>query len=158
MPAHVLGEQGAAVRGAPDVHGLRSREEEHVPARLVEAVAPVGLLAEHEEVLVEMPDLVGRVAADEQASAEEPVDLPHLVVVEAARVEGVQHARPRRQLAEKEVLGREPPQRRKRAGRALQRPVRIEEPRADDGGIRMLIREPGKLLEAVTDHPGVGVQ
>ena len=158
MPAHVLGEQAAAVRGAPDVHGLGAGEEEDTPTRLAEPVAPVGLLAEHEEVLVEQADLVRGVAADEQAGAEQPVDLAHPVVVEAALVEGVQGLRPRRQLAQEQVLGREPPEGWKRARRALQRPVGIEQTRSDDRRVRMLIRKPGELLGAVADQPRIGVQ
>src|SRR2546430_9685245 len=105
MPAHVLREQAAAVRGAADVYGLGAGEEENAPTRLAEPVTPVGLLAEHEEVLVEQPDLVRSVAADEQAGAEEPVDLAHLVVVEAALVEGVQQPPPGGQLGQEREPG-----------------------------------------------------
>ena len=75
------------MRGAADVHALRAREEEDLPARLPEAVAPVRLLAEEEEVLVEQADLVDRAPADEHARAHDELGLAHLVVVEAARVE-----------------------------------------------------------------------
>ena len=69
VPADVLAEHPAAVRRAADVHALRAREEAHLPAGLAEAVAPVGLLAEEEERLVERADLLDRLAADEHARA-----------------------------------------------------------------------------------------
>ena len=140
------------------MHHLGAGEEVDAPAGLAEAVAPVGLLAEHEEVLVEESDLVRGVAPDEQAGTEEPVDLAHLVVVETALVEGVQRTRARRQLAQEEVLGREPPQRRKGARGALQRPVGVEQPRPDDGRIRVLVGEPRQLRDAVAGDPGIRVQ
>ena len=105
---------------------LRAREEDDLPARLREAVAPVGLLAEEEEVLVERPDLLDRLAPDEHDRAHHELGLEHRVVVEAARVEPVQRPRPRRELAQEEVLGREPPQRREAAHGALQRAVRVQ--------------------------------
>src|SRR4051794_10868258 len=56
----VLHIQLAAVGGAADVHDLGVGDEHDAPARLPEAVRPVGLLAEHEEVLVEQAHDVGR--------------------------------------------------------------------------------------------------
>ena len=47
------------------VHHLGARVEQHGPARLNEAVAPVGFLAEEEERLVERPDGLDRGAAHE---------------------------------------------------------------------------------------------
>src|SRR5262249_45731437 len=52
----ILDVEPAAVRGAADVHDLRVGDERDTPARLTEAVRPVRLLAEHEEVLVEEAD------------------------------------------------------------------------------------------------------
>src|SRR5204862_3536875 len=113
-------------RRAAQVHDLGAGEEPDLPPGLAEAEAPVGLLAEHEEILVEEPDLVGGVPPDEQAGAEEPVDLAGLVVVEAALVERVQRARPRRELAQEEVLRRQPPERREGPRRTLQGAVLVE--------------------------------
>src|SRR5437764_7935225 len=64
LSADVLGEEPAAVRGAADVHHLGAGEEVDAPAGLAEAVAPVGLLGEHEEVLVEESDLARRVGPE----------------------------------------------------------------------------------------------
>src|SRR5581483_12225619 len=52
----VLREQAASVRRAADVDDLGVGQEPDRPARLAEAVEQVGLLAEHEEVLVEEAD------------------------------------------------------------------------------------------------------
>src|SRR5262249_60191295 len=95
LPAHVLCEQPAAVGGTTDVHDLRARKEPDAPTGLPEAVAPVGLLAEHEEVLIEEADLVGGVPPHQQAGPEEPVHPPGFVVDEVTLVEPVQHARAR---------------------------------------------------------------
>ena len=85
---------------APPTCTTSPREEEHLPAGTAEPCHPVDLLAEHEEVLVEQADRVGRLAPDEQRGAVEPLDLAHLVVVEAAGVERVQALRARRELAD----------------------------------------------------------
>src|SRR5205823_776890 len=69
VPAEVLAVEPPAVAGAADVHDLGLRVEPGRPARLPEAVAPVDLLREHEERLVEEPDPLGGGAADEQARA-----------------------------------------------------------------------------------------
>ncbi len=158
VPAQVLAEEPAAVRGAADVHALGAREEEDLPAGLPEPVAPVGLLAEEEEVLVERADRVDRLPADEHAGAHHDLRLEHAVVGEAAGVERVQELRSRSQLAQEEVLRREPPGSREPAHRALQRPVRVREPRADDRGLRVLVRERHEPFERALGQPGVGVQ
>ena len=158
VAAQVLAVEPTAVRRAAHVDDLGAGEEEHLPARRAEAVAPVRLLAEHEERLVEQADLVGGRAPHEQRGAVEPVDLAHLVVLEAARVERVQQRRTRRQLAQEEVLGREPPQRGEPARRALQRPVFVQQTRADDRRLRMRLRELHEPLDRVADDPRVRVQ
>src|SRR5580765_2234352 len=56
VATYVLAEHAAAVRGAVDVHELRVGREPDLPGGLAEAKAPVRLLAEQEEVLVERPD------------------------------------------------------------------------------------------------------
>ena len=119
------------MRRAADVHALGAREEHDLPARLPEPVAPVRLLAEEEVVLVEEADLVDRLATNEHARAHHDLAIAHLVVVEATRVERVERPRSRRELAQEEVLGREPPQRREPAHRALQRPVRVQQARPE---------------------------
>ena len=62
---HLLAEHAPAVRGAAHVHDLRAGEEQHLPPGAHEAEAPVRLLAEDEEVLVDQADGVDRRAADE---------------------------------------------------------------------------------------------
>ena len=136
MTEKVLAVEAAPVRGAADVDALGAREEEDLPARLPEPVAPVRLLAEEEERLVERPHLVDRVPPHEHARTHDELGLAHLVVVEAARVERVERPRPRRELAQEEVLGRQPPQGREPAHRPLQRPVRVQQARPDDRGAR----------------------
>ena len=59
-------------------------------SRPPEAVEPVGLLAEHEERLVEEADLVGRLAAHEQRRPVERLDLAVALVAEPGAVEGVE--------------------------------------------------------------------
>src|SRR5438105_8797586 len=120
-----------ACRGAADMDELGARREQHLPARLAEAVAPVRLLAEHEEVLVEEAYGSGGLPPYEQAGAHQELGLAHLVVVEAGAVERIQGTRAGGELAQEEVLRREPPERRKPTHRALQRPVGIEQARAD---------------------------
>ena len=116
---------------------LGRRREDDRPAAVGRAAHPVDLLAEEEVTLVERADLLERRAPDEHARAHHPLHGALLVVGEATAVEGVQRLRPRRELAEVEVLRRDAPERREAADRALQRPVGVEEPRADDGGARM---------------------
>ncbi len=157
VAAEVLPIQAPAVGGAADVHTLGSREEEHLPAGLPEAVAPVGLLAEEEVVLVEKPDLVDRAPADEQARAHDELGLAHLVVVEPTRVEPVQHGRAGRELAQEEVLGRQPPERGEAAHRALEAPVLVQEPRSDDRGLGPPVGERHEPPERVADEPRVRV-
>ncbi len=145
-------------RGPADVKDLRLGVEEHLPAGLDESVAPVALLVEHEEVLVEEPDGVGGVAPDEHRRAHHELGLADGVVIEPARVERVQRPGTRGELAQEEVLGREPPDRGKPAHRPLQRAVRIEQLRADDGSLRMLVGEGDQLLQRAVLQPGVRVQ
>ncbi len=145
------------------MHDLRTREEEHLPAGAAEPCHPVDLFAEHEEVLVEQADGVGRLATDEQRWAVEPLDGTHLVVVEAAGVQRVQAPRARCELADAEVFGGESPERRLGAHRALQRAVGVDEPRPDDRGLGVLVREGDQLVETVASlivrlDPGVGVE
>ena len=158
VAADVLAEHPAAVRGAADVHALGAREEDHLPARLAEAVGPVRLLAEEEERLVERADLLHGLAPDEHAGAHQELRLAHLLMVEAARVEPVQRLRARRQLAEEEVLGGEPPERREAANRPLQRAVGVEQPRPDDRGVRVLVGEGDEPAQRALGQPRVRVQ
>ena len=158
VPADVLAEHAAAVRGAADVHALRPREEDDLPAGLAEAVRPVRLLAEEEERLVERADLLDRLAPHEHAGAHQELRLAHLLVVEPARVERVQRLRARRELAEEEVLGREPPERREAPHRPLQRAVGVEQPRPDDRGVRALVGEGDEPAQRALGQPRVRVQ
>jgi hypothetical protein len=125
VAANVLAKQQPPVRRAADVHAVRRGREDRLPPGPGEAVAPVGLLAEEEEALIEPADLVDRTASNEQARPHHPVDVAFLVVREAAAVEGVQRLRMRRELAQEEVFGRHPPCRREATDGALQRPVRV---------------------------------
>ena len=85
--------------------------------------------------------------------------LARLVVVEVARVEGIQRARARRELAQEEVLGRQPPERGKAADRALERPVGVEELRSRRRAPRaVILGERDQRLDALADDPRVGVQ
>ena len=158
MPAEVLAIQPAAVRRPADVDALRAREEDHLPAGFAEPVAPVGLLAEQEVVLVALADLGDRLAPEQHARAHHDLHLAHLVVVEAAAVEGVKRGGSGSQLAEEEVLGREPPDRRIAADRPLQRSVGIDEARADGGCPRPRVREGTEPLERALRQPGVGIE
>src|SRR3982751_4824038 len=92
VPGDLVDEEAAAVRGAADVHGLRVGREQHLPARLYEAVVPVGLLAEEEEVLVEPADLLDRRPPDEHHRTHYELCLAHRVVLEATGVERIQRA------------------------------------------------------------------
>src|SRR5437763_860931 len=66
LAAQVLDVHPPAVRRAADVGELGLGIEPDLPAGRLEAVAPVRLLAEEEEVLVRRPDLLDRLAPDEQ--------------------------------------------------------------------------------------------
>jgi hypothetical protein len=156
--AQVLDVQPAPVRGAAHVHDLRVVHEDGLPARPAEPEHPVRLLAEHEEVLVEEPDVLRRRDPHEQRRPLQRLDLPRLVVVEAAAVERVEERRARREPAQEEVLGREPPERREAAHRPLQRAVRVGEPRAGDGDVRVLVEMVREPLDRVADHPRVRVE
>ena len=52
-----------------------------------------------------------------------------------------------RQLAQEEVLGREPPERRKAADRALEGAVGIPQPRPDQRRLRPSVREVDEALD-----------
>src|SRR5206468_4549959 len=115
VAAHLLAEHRAPAllrRRPAHVYELRVRREEHLPARLAEAVEPVRLLAEHEEVLVEEANRIRGLAPHEQDRAHQELGRVGPVVRKAVAVEGVEEARPRRELPQEEVLGREPPERR----------------------------------------------
>ena len=135
----------------------RGREDDR-PAAVGRTAHPVDLLAEEEVALVERPDVLERGAPDEHAGAHHPLHGALLVVGEATGVEGVQRLRPRRQLAEVEVLRRDAPERGEAADRPLQRAVGVEEPRADDGGARMPRGRGQQLLAGVIDEPCVRVE
>ena len=158
VPSQVLLEHAAAVGRAADVDAFRTREEHHRPARLLEPVAPVRLLAEEEERLVEHADLVDRRPAHEQARTHQELRLANPVVVEALRVEGVQRARARGELPQEEVLGGEPPDGREAAYRPLQGAVRVEQPRADDRGAGARVGERHQPVERALREPRVGVE
>ena len=132
MAAHDILEPGRVERGSDDVVRLGVGVEEHLPAGLPEAVAPVDLFAHEEELLVETADRVHSLPPDEEACAEEIVRLTHRLVIEARAEERVERLGVRRELAQEEVLGGEPPGSRVTANRALERAVGIEEPRSDD--------------------------
>ena len=131
-----------AVGGATDVHDLGAGEEQHVPAGAPEARHPVDLFAEHEEVLVEQPDGVGGLAPDEQRGAREPVGLAGASWSKPPDVERVQDAFDRGASLR---MKRYSVERRHNVGsartRALQRAVRVQEPRPDDRGVGMRVGE-----------------
>ncbi len=158
VAAEVLPVQTASVRGAADVDALGSREEEDLPARPVEPVAPVGLLAEEEVVLVEEADPLDRAPAHEHAGTHDELRLAHLVVVEPARVEAVEERRPRRELAQEEVLGRKPPQGREAAHGPLETAVLVQQTGGDDRRLGSPVGERDEPRDRVADEPRVGVQ
>ena len=158
VPAQVLPIQAARVRPAADVRALGSGEEDDLPAGLMETVVPVRLLAEEEEVLVREADLVDRLPPDQHAGAHHAFDLACLVVVEVTRVEGVQRPASGCELAQEEVLGREPPERGKSPNRTLQGPIRVRQPRPDEGRVRARVGELDDPTKRVADEPGVRVQ
>ena len=77
VAAHDVLEPRRVERRADHVVRLGAGEEEHLPARLPEPVAPVDFLAHQEEVLVEAADRVHGLPAHEQAGAEQVVRLAH---------------------------------------------------------------------------------
>ena len=158
VAANVLLEEAPAVGRTADVDDLGAGKEEHAPACPVEAIAPVGFLAEQEERAVRWADGVDRVASDEHAGAHHVLHFTRFVVVEVARVEGIERVRSRAQLAQEEVFGREPPERGEATHGPLERAVGVEQLWTDHRGLRMLVGEGGKLLDGVADGPRVGVQ
>src|SRR5215207_11108631 len=128
VPAHLLAEERrrlAPPRGAADVHRFGLRVEERPPARRTSAVRPVRLLAEEEEVLVERADLLECLAPEQERRRLRELDLANFVVPESRAVKRVQQPRSGRQLPQEQVLGRDPPGRRKTANRRLEGPVRV---------------------------------
>src|SRR6266566_942452 len=122
------------------MNGLRIGDEDDLPPRLAEPVRPVGLLAEHEESLVEETNGISGLTPHEQNSTLERFDLARRVVMETAAVESVQYTGARRKLAQEQVLGREPPDRGEAPYRALQRPVGVDQPRPRKGDVWMHLR------------------
>ena len=161
VAAHLLDEHRAPVlpggRSA-HVNRLRPREEPDLPPGLAEPIAPVGLLAEHEVALVEAADSVDRLAANEQAGAHQELRLTLRVVVEAACVEGVERARARCELAQEQVLGRDPPDARKAADRALEGAVGVAQARAYDRRVRVRLGEAHQCVQRAGGEPRVRVQ
>ena len=102
------------------MHTLRVGSEERLPAGLREAIAPVDFLAEEEEARIRGADLCDRGAAHEEACTHHEVHRSLRRVVEARSVERVQELRAGTELSEIEILGRETPQGREAAHRALQ--------------------------------------
>ena len=142
----------------PTCVDLGVRVEPDRPAGPPEARLPVDLLAEHEEVLIEQADRIGGIAADEQRGAGQPIGLPRLVVREPPTYSGLSRLRARCELADEEVLGREPPERRLAADRALERAVGVLQLRADDRRVRVRRRRRRSDGRGVAFHPGVGVE
>jgi hypothetical protein len=122
---YLLAEETPRVARGADVHCLRAGEEQHLPAGGDEAVTPIHFLAEDEEVLVGQADRIDRFASRQQAGSHQEVGFAHAVVLESAGIEGIQQPRPRRQLAQEEVLRRQAPGRRKAAHGPLHGAVRI---------------------------------
>jgi hypothetical protein len=158
VTAKVLAVQPSAVRRTAYVDALRAGEEDDLPACLVEAEAPVRLLAEQEVVLVAVSDLLHRGAAEQHAGAHHHLDLANLVVIEASGVEGVQGRGAGRELAQEEVLGREPPHRGVAADGALECAVRVQEPWPDDRRPRPRVRERDDPVDRARDEPCVRVE
>src|SRR4029450_8106 len=161
MAAHLLAEERPRLpppARAPNVDDLRPRKEERPPARRLRAVAPVRLLAEEEELLVERSDLVVRRAAQQKARRLREVDLARLVVPEGRAGERIERPRAGAELRQEEVFGREPPGGRKSPNRRLKRAVGIQQPGADEGGALLLLRERDHPLRGVVYEPGVRVQ
>ena len=79
-------------------------------------------------------------------------------MIEARAEERIERLGAGRQLAQEEVFGREPPGSRVAANRALERAVGIEQPRADDARLRMLVGEGDQVLQRTLGQPRVGVE
>ena len=159
VPAHVLAEHAAAVRGAADVDALRARIEEHAASRRRRKRWHQSVSSLKRKKASSSGPTCS--TASRRTSMQAPITTSTsrtYVVVEPAGVEPVQQARARRELAEEEVLGREPPERRDAAHRALQRAVRVQQPRADHRRLRMRVGVPDEAPERPLGHPGVGVQ
>jgi hypothetical protein len=87
----VLAIEAAPVRCAADVHALGPGEEQDLPARLPEPVAPIRLLTEEEVVLVAVADVFDGFSPHEHARSHHDLDISHVVVIEAPRIERVEH-------------------------------------------------------------------
>ena len=160
VPAHLLAEERrrlAPPRGAADVHRLGLRVEERPPARRTSAVRPVRLLAEEEEVLVERPDLLECLAPDQERRRLRELD-PEPRRAGIPRRKRVQQPRSGRQLPQEQVLGRDPPGRRKTANRRLEGPVRVQQPRSDPRRPRDPVREARQPVDRVSHDPRVRVE
>ena len=158
VPAEVLVVQAARMRGTAHVDALRSGKEDDAPPRFPGPEMPVGLLAEEEEALVGDAELRQGGTANEHARTHDGLHVTHLVVLETAGVERVQGRRAGRELAQTEILGRETPERREAADRALESAVGVREARRHERRRRTRVGEVDQEAERVSDEPRVRVQ
>ena len=146
-PPHVVGRDGG-------------REVVDLPAGPAEAAAPVGVLPEEEEPLVQAPHaLVGR-PTHHEAGPGDPVHLERIVahMAEAGQLPAT-HGVVREQTGEGRGTTEEPgPERRITAGRALDCPVGVQELGPHDRGVGALIHEGDEHGNRGRAQHDVGVQ
>ncbi len=149
----------AARRPAPHVHRAGARVEPRLEAGIADPAEQVDLLGVQEERLVEAAaGGVQGLPPQQHRSAGQPVHPAWQVVLEAAAVEGVQHRRTRRQLAQEQVLGRQPVDARVAAAGPLQPPVLEAQPRPHRTAARARLTEPHQLVDAASIDERVAVQ
>ncbi len=140
------------------VHHLRGGHVENLVPRLTHPVAPVDVLEVHEEALVHQPDAIDRLAPDEKARADQPVDLADRGVVPVRHEMAANDSAVRKEPAE----GRAPPQKRlpivERAARELDGAVGVEESAADDPRFGMRVEEADHLADRVAAQLDVRVE
>ena len=159
MAAHDVLEPGRIERCADHVVRLGAGIEEHLPAGLAESGSSQSTSSLIRKKSSSNPPIESTASLPhEQARAEQVVRLTHRLVIEARAEERVQRLGVGRELAQEEVFGCEPPGSRVAANRALERAVGIEQPRADDGRLRMLVDEGDQVLERALGEPRVRVQ
>src|SRR6266508_4916531 len=120
----------------------------HLPARLPEAELEVDLLRVEEELLVEEPDLVERLATQHEGGAHHPIDSPRRVAVRLLDA----------QLPDGEEPERAHGRRRKAPRGVLPPPVGIHELGTEGGDARIRAEIRGHPLETPTVRGGVLVQ
>ena len=119
-----------------EVDDLGVREEADALARVADPLAPLHVLAVHEEALVETAGPLEHGAGQQHEGPDDPVDVALLGVIPVAAEERGARSAPAEQLVEPEVLEEREPQRREAVGRVLETSVPKAQPALSEPDVR----------------------